>query len=176
MSENQRRHYLMLLRRGFPEAHARRLAHGRWIGIGLVTNKAFVAGRGDGFGTDEKSRKIAYRNARKAGVNPAGKIWSPQLARPGMGLGRDPLAWLDPSQARSQVKAVCQKRGVACDGSVTVKEREPETDPCDKPYEVAESIVRDEVQDILSEHGSEMTSKEKSELHDQTKERLSGNR
>ena len=83
---DKERHYRLLRRRGFPEEHARRLATGLFIGLGLVTNTAFVAGRDDGFGKDDRGRRRAYANARAAGINPAGKIYSPQLARPGMGF------------------------------------------------------------------------------------------
>ena len=50
----------------------------------------------------------------------------------------DPQAFISPSGGRGQIKAVCQQRGLACEGAVKVKGRAPS----DKPgVRLADDIV-----------------------------------
>jgi len=170
------RHYRLLVRRGFPEQHARRLATGLFIGIGLVTDSTFMANRDDGFGKDERSRKVAYANARRLGIDTAGKSWFPGLARKGKGLGRDPDAWVGQKEGRGHIKKVCEKRNWNCEGSVNHKMRLDGPGPGDKPYTPAEDIVQRKVDDIVEkEHEGHITPKKRKELTEKTRTTLAGN-
>ena len=134
----------------------------------LVTDTTFLAGTGsdDGFGNDEMSRRIAYRKARAAGVTPTGRHIS-QIADE---LG-DPKAWCS---SRADVKRICEERGYSCD-DLKVKGRSPDSpDPWDKPYEVAEDIVKESVQKELA--GERIGVQERLDLEESTRQRLSGRR
>ena len=173
---DKERHYCLLRRRGFPEKHARRLATGLFIGIGLVTDTSFLAGRDDGFGKDERGRKQAYANARRLGIDTTGKSWFPSLARKGRGLGRDPDAWVGRKEGRGHIKKVCQKRNWNCEGSVNHKMRVDGPGPEDVPYRPAEDIVQREVETIVEkEHGGHIGPKKREELTETTRTRLTGN-
>lgn len=125
----------------------------------LSTNKTFLAGRGDGFGNDDRTRKIRYAEAKRNGVSTAGKIWSPQLN-----------TWID---GKDDVKRICQERNLDCDGVVTHKA--VQLDPHeDNRYQVADDIVDAEVDRIAEERGRPITGKELPSLREETQERLSG--
>lgn len=125
----------------------------------IRTGKQFRGNRGDGFGHDERGRRRAHAKARAQGISTSGKWWSPQLN-----------AWIG---GDDDVKRICQQRRLACSGSVNYTPPPKEPEP-EKPYQVAEDIAEREVQDVLEEHGHEMTSKEIKELPEKTREELSG--
>ena len=172
--EDVERHYRLLLRRGVPEKHAKRLAHGRWIGIGLNTNTSFSARlKDDGFGDDNRSRQIAKRRAEAAGVSTAGKYYETQLCRKGVPF--DPGAWVDHSTARDDIRKKCEMEGWGCRGDINVKRVVPdEPGPFEKPYEVAPDLVNAEVERVIQEEagGERLPEKEHRDLVETTKERL----
>jgi putative FmdB family regulatory protein len=113
----------------------------------IQTPTTFIQGD-DGFGTDNRTRKLAYQQAKAAGINPEGKRYSGQLARKGL-RWRDPEAWIE---SRDDVRRVCERRGLGC-AAVGVKARQPECDPDDKPYAIAPDIVEREVEAVIEKTG-----------------------
>lgn len=141
---------------------------------GIVTDDTFMAGRSDdGFGNDERARKIAYANARARGINPEGKVYFPSLARKGLGGGRDPDAWVPHQGARSHIRKVCERNGLVTD---RIKTNTPDPiEPEAKPYRVADDLVEREVNAIVARNKNDVTPKERAELKEQTAVRLAGN-
>lgn len=125
----------------------------------ISTNKTFLAGRGDGLGSDDRARKLKYAQAKANGVSTAGKVWSPQLN-----------TWIS---GKDDVKRICQQRNLHCEGLVNVQGHDVQP-PEQGRYQVAEDIVDQEVGRISEEHGDEMTAKQKLNLRDETRQRLSG--
>jgi putative FmdB family regulatory protein len=147
---------------------------------GIVTDTTFSAGRAasgladDGLGDDDFKRRFAYAAARRAGVSPSGKSFCPGLCAPGKPY--DPEAWVSHASARSDIKKRCRELNYAADGDVTVAQREPETDPNEGPYRVADKIVQKKVNEIVAkEHGGKVTKKKRADLVEATSERMSGN-
>ena len=167
------RHYRLLLRRGVPVRHARRLATGYLIGIGLATNTTFVANWGDGFDDlPNPGRDQAQRVARRAGVNPTGKTYCPGLAAPG--VSNDPKAWVPHDDAKGYVAKRCRELNYACP-EFGIKSREPETDS-EQPYRTAPELVNREVDRLVErDHGGKLQPAKRAELFEATQERLSGN-
>lgn len=161
MTDDQQRHYHRLLALGYEPEDAQRLAHGKWIGLGIRTNKTFMAGKDDGFGGDERSRRQAYAHAKRKGENINGKTWMPSLG-----------AWIG---SRDEAIRVAREKGIGCKiGTTTIQPREivPEEK---KPYQVAPDIVATEVERIVKEDlKGDVTPREKKQLTHQTAERLSG--
>lgn len=114
----------------------------------IQTDTTFIRS-GDGFGSDDRTRRIAYQQAKEAGINPEGKRYSPQLARRGL-RWKDPEAWVS---SKDDVRRVCERRGLGCDGAVTVKAREPERGLDDVPYTIAPDIVERNVNAIVEKMG-----------------------
>ena len=142
----------------------------------LVTDSTFMAGRDDGFGKDERSRRQAYANAKRLGIDTTGKTWFPSLARKGRGLGRDPDAWVGQAEGRGHIKRVCRKNNWSCEGSVKHKMRLEGPSPDEVPYRPAESIVRTKVEDIIDkDYGGHISPKKREELTETTRTRLTGN-
>lgn len=101
------------------------------------------------------------REARKAGVDPKGKIYVAGLASyPG-----DPTAWVG---SRGDVERVCKEKGFSCQGAVTVakSEREPEKD-----VDVAGDIVEQAVAKRLEADPS-LAFKDQGELAHDVKEAI----
>jgi len=168
------RHYRLLRRRGVSEENARRLATGYMIGIGLQTDTAFNAGRDDGFGDDDFKRKIARQRAHAAGVSTSGKTYYPGLCAPRTPY--DPKAWISHDNSRAEIKRRCEELNYAAEGGVTVKQREPETDPFEGPYRVADKLVQREVNAVVErEHDGQITPEKRADLVEATAERLAGN-
>ncbi len=136
----------------------------------IHTNTNFLSGQGDGFSSD-MIRKKAYANAREAGVNPTGKVYSSQLARKGMGAGKDPEAWIPADDPKGHIARVCQKRGMGCEGSVNVDAPAYEISD-DKPYRVADDIIEKEAAMIVEDRGGDLTAQEHTNLKDEVRERL----
>ncbi|MHC4866918.1 MAG: hypothetical protein ACYTEX_22800 [Planctomycetota bacterium] len=152
-------HYQLLLSRGCPPEHARRLATGRWFRMGLSTDTTFLAGRGDGLPGGRRGNAAAIRKARQQGV--AGGFYSEQLGQ-----------WIT---SKEDVKRICREKGHGCSGLVNVPIREPETDPHDKPYRVAEDIVQREVEKVVDrEHDGKVDAKKRADLVEATHARLAG--
>lgn len=81
-------------------------------------------------------RASVIANARKAGINPTGKIWLGELAREGMGSGRDPLAWVS---GKDDVIAACRANGV---GSARFGVKPPQYVPEPKQIRLNPKIAR----------------------------------
>lgn len=141
---------------------------------GIVTETTFVRGMDDGLGDDDFKRRFARAEARKAGVNPNGKIRFPGLCAPGKPY--DPKAWVSADNARAEVRKRCRELNYGCEGDVTVKQREPETDPTEGPYRVADKLVQKKVDQIVEkEHGGTLAPKKRADLVEATRERMAGN-
>lgn len=101
---------------------------------GIETNDTFWAGRkrfDQVFGED-------YANGIRAGLLKKGinlgatGEYMPELVRPGMGFSPknpDPEAVVPFGGGRDYIRRLCEKRGWACNGAVTTKDREPISDP-----------------------------------------------
>lgn len=164
---NVQAHYLKLRRSGFPHVHAKRLAHGRWQGIGLKTDTTFMAGRQqqDEFDGNKQLRATAEAKARAAGVNPTGKFYCAGLAKE----RSDPEAWIT---GEGDVRRICKERGYGCEGSVTVKQPEVVPDHDEGPYRVADDIVHEEIdQRVGDEH---ITKRERDDMFETVQTELSG--
>ncbi len=133
----------------------------------LHTETTWLANRDDGFGEDERSRKIAYAKARKAGVNPTGKVYCPSLCP--LGESFSPEAWVDSKhQARQKCK---QNNWYSEDLGVTPAPLD--NDP--KPYQVADDVVQNEVVRVVEARKGDLSARERKTIVDDTRERLSGN-
>lgn len=164
---NVQLHYLKLRRKGFPHVHAKRLAHGKWQGIGLKTDKTFMAGRQqqDEFDGNKRLRATAEAKARAAGVSPTGKFYCAGLAKE----RSDPEAWIT---GEADVRRICNERGYGCEGSVNVKQPEFETEDDSGPYRVADDIVNEEIdQRVGDEH---ITRRERDDMFETVQTELSG--
>lgn len=131
-------------------------------------------GQDDGFGKDWRSRQLAHAAARKAGVNPTGKRFVPQMCRKGVRF--DPMAWVSD---RADVKRRCLKEGWGMNeedgGLKAIKAREVEP-VREKPYEVAPDIVNKQTAIAAArEYGGKLTPREKADLREKTRTRLRGN-
>ena len=140
----------------------------------LHTNTGFVAGWGDGF--DDRpnpARDEAQQAARAGGVNPTGKTFCPGLGAPG--VRNDPKAWVPHDDPKDYIKKRCEELNYTCEGLVNVEQREPETDPTEGPYCVAESLVQEEVDRIVEgEHEGHIDAPKRADLVEATHERLAG--
>ena len=141
----------------------------------LKTNTEFLAGWSDGWDDrPDPKRTHAQRVARAAGVNPTGKTFCPGLGAPG--VRNDPQAWVPHDDPKGYIKKRCEELNYACEGAVNVKQREPETDPADAPYCVAEDLVQEEVDRIVGvEHEGPGDAPKRADLVEATHERLAGN-
>lgn len=132
----------------------------------LHTDATFLRGSEDGYGTDQRGRKVAHTKARAAGVNISGMRYCPQLATE----MHDPKAWVG---SRADVKRIAEARGVGIEGTVTVKA--PEVEHIEKPYEVASNLVEREVDRIVREEAQgDVSGRERADLKEKTKVRLKG--
>lgn len=146
-------------RKTFRRVHRRRLRSA--LGVPAIsTNKTFMANRDDGFGTDDWGRKRAYAKARAQGINPAGKVWIPQLN-----------AWISD---KSDVKRICEEKNYNCDGLVTHRAHEPENPPEKKRYEVDDKVIQREVDEIIETQQPDTTPREREKLVEETRTRMRG--
>lgn len=166
--EDRQRHFRQLLRTGMKARHARKLATGRFMGLGLKTDTTFMAGRDDGFNGDDETRKIAHRDARRMGMNVDSKVYMPSFAK----YRGDPQACVS---GESDVKRLCDEQGKTIEGSINHKGYvEPdEPSPDEAPYRVADDIVQNEANRIVEQHDGDVTPKERATLVEETRERLS---
>jgi hypothetical protein len=87
----------------------------------------------------------AHRMGFKPGPN---DVYCPSLAqRPG-----DPLAWVPPTGGRAHIRKVCEMRGLACEGSVTTKNRQPERDPHETATKMAPDVIRDNAVKMIAKN------------------------
>jgi hypothetical protein len=129
---------------------------------GLKTDTEFMANRSDlGFGIDERTRRLKIAEAKRNGVNIAGKCYSPQLK-----------AWFG---SQEEVKQLALAKGCGVEGLVNVAAPEPENPPEKKRYEVAERCVQEEVECIVQDNRGDVSPKERTQLVEDTRTRLRGN-
>lgn len=97
-------------------------------GPGLNTDSVFFSGCQPLYDQFESQKHLDRHlaNAKKHGFTPSkNAVYMPGLAR----FQGDPEAFVDHTQGRGYIKKLCERRGWACDGAVTVAKREPESDP-----------------------------------------------
>lgn len=129
----------------------------------IRTDTLFMRGTDDGFGSDERSRRLARAKARAAGVNPEGKRFIPQLCRRGVTF--DPMAWVD---SHSDVKRRCKQEGWGC---TELGIKEVSVDEPEKPYRVADDLVEQHLEKEIAGH--DVTPSEKAKAREKVRERLS---
>jgi len=141
--------------------------------LAIRTNKTFAAMYDDdGFGRDEFARRNARAAARKAGVSTTGKRFFPGLCRKGM--PHDPGAWQPTT--RDAVRERAAKIGAKLEGSVNYTPPDWNDHGSDaKPYQVADSVVHTEMDCLLKDHKGKISPKERKQLMETTRTRLSGN-
>ena len=110
------------------------------------TDREFFEGMGTldtQFSGDEAMRDRLIAKAKSKGYKPnPNDVYLSSLARyPG-----DPEAFVPATGGRGHIKAVCEKRGWECDGSVKTKYREPEEAP--KKKRLAEKIIKRKMLEI----------------------------
>jgi hypothetical protein len=105
----------------------------------IRTDATFMRGRKKGaeqFGNLPNVRETYMEPARRLGMSTDGKVYMSEIAAyPG-----DPRAWVD---STDDIKRVCEERGWAASGDVTVKGREKAPTP---DVEVAEDIVQEHIE------------------------------
>lgn len=139
----------------------------------LKTTTRFMAGSSDGL-SDDASRKIAYENARAAGINISGKKFHPGLCRRGVMF--DPQAWYG-NETEAIQKA--DRLGRNIEGSITHKTSARDSDlaSLEEPYRVAPHIVKPYVDaEIEQEHGGKVTAKKRAEITAKHQDKHSGNK
>ncbi len=156
MSPSQIEFYNQCIRNGCTPKFAEMLTYQQPPGV--VTDATFVAAAkertirhviNNGTYADRMLMRKTLAAARKQGYKPnPNDIYEPQLAKkPG-----DPAAFIPAGNARGHVKAVCEARGMACEGSVNVRHRQPEHDPLGAPKGLAEDLISEKVDAHVQEN------------------------
>ncbi len=126
----------------------------------IQTSTTFMANRDDGFSGDDNNRKRRVAEARAAGINPTGMVWSSQLSCF--------------YSSKDDIRRIHEERGIACEGLVNVKAPEREV-PDDGPYQVADDLVQDKVASVVHEnYEGDIGEKELTELTETTRTRMTG--
>lgn len=114
---------------------------------GIQTTDTFWMGRKpwhEVYGSPDTKQNNTYvnhvkRELAKRGVNlKPNDEYMPELAR----FVGDPEAVVSFDGARSYIKNLCEKRGWACEGAVSVDHREPDSDPYDNAPAMDERLIR----------------------------------
>ena len=91
----------------------------------VMTDDVFLSGYGTldkQFKGDERQIEWITKRAMQKGYTPnRNDVYNPLLVRPEVGVG-DPQAFIN---SRSDIRRICEERGLPCEGAVTVKGREP---------------------------------------------------
>lgn len=129
-------------------------------------------GSDDGFGKDERSRRIALRKARAAGVSTAGKKFVPDLVPHRQPF--HPFGWVADT---NEVIAKCKNRNLDCEGLVNHKAYiVDKPSPDEVPYHVDPALVEKDVQRVNREvFGGRMSDNEKKHLREDLATRYDGN-
>lgn len=100
-------------------------------------DRSFLEGKHQNHGLPDGfvGEKMLER-ARKAGINPHGKVYISQLARNGKGP-TDPQAWVS---GVDDVRDTCKRRGLKCEGAVKTSGAEP---PPPVQCRLAEDLVQE---------------------------------
>lgn len=111
------------------------------------TDRAFLQGRPTDGAQFEHVPLVGRHHlalAERAGVSVTGKVYNGTLARfPG-----DPEAWVS---GLGDVRRVCESRGWAAEGAITVK-APSDVEPVATPYRVADDLVERYVEDAIDEN------------------------
>lgn len=144
----------------------------------VITDTNFFRGSDDGFGSNEYLRSVYHRNARAAGIDTTGKVYCPELCRPGMAGGRDPEAWVPRTEGRSYIKKLLTKRRWSSTGRIEVPEAPRDTPPpFDGPYTPADDIVEAAtIMDIKKQGLKKVSKQEFEKLKEANAKILSGNK
>ena len=112
---------------------------------GLKTTDSFWAGRKPWHEVfDPRYCAGVKKELAKRGINIGpNQEYMPELAR----FRGDPEAVVPFEGARSYMKKLCERRGWAMEGAVTVEHREPESDPYDAP--IADDLVRQKARQMV---------------------------
>lgn len=131
---------------------------------GIKTDATHFAGiMGRQFANNPEMGDALSAELRAMGGSPVGKVYRSSLAR----YAGDPEAWVD---SRSDIKAICERRGWGCEGGVTVKSPEM-VDPT-PTIPLDPKVVTDEVE-LAIERNPEIapTPKERERLWNETYEK-----
>ena len=98
------------------------------------------------FADDQEGGKMLVDCAKKFDPNfsPTGKVYVGGLARACGGPGH-PQAWVDPSNFRAEVQAVCREKGLNSEGAVDYKAPVKDEYLAEKPYRVDDKVVTQHV-------------------------------
>lgn len=111
------------------------------------TDRAFLEGRHDGYGLEStKMPEFYLKKAKKAGVNPSGKVYVSQLASE----RGDPRAWVS---SLGEVGDRCRESGRGC-AALGIKTPEPKPT---QQIRLAEDIVQKEMTKSLMKDPSKAT-------------------
>jgi hypothetical protein len=142
----------------------------------LRTSTTFMSGQheDDGFGTDDRSRKLARAKAEAMGVNISGKKYHPGLCRKGVPL--DPQAWYgDESEVRKKAAA----KGCNVHGSIEMETSVPDylLKKAAQPYQCSRATVQPDVdREVKEVHGGKATKKQRDNLYRKFQAKHSGSR
>ena len=147
----------------------------RHFGVPAVrTESTFTQGIQDVFGPNDRWRRQAMAKARAAGISTAGKRFYPQLCR--RGVLNDPQAWISDDNARGDITRRCEAMNMGAEGDINVKQREPERDPTEGPYRVADHIAQERADEVIEqEHGGKVSKQKRAQMVGDMADRLSGN-
>jgi len=129
----------------------------------VVTDDVFWAGRphfaqlyGENYYQDVKTALASQ------GVSlGAHDEYCPELAR----YKGDPEAVISRARGRSYIKSLCEKRGWACEGMVSVNGRQPDRDPMENSVPLAEDLIAENTQRMIQKN-PELTRKSRRELRE----------
>ena len=141
------------------------------------TDKQFMASAGvsdDGFGNDERSRRIARARAEAAGVNVNGMRFHPGLCR--KGVPYDPInGWYS---SRADVIRKAEAKGCNVFGCIehTTPIRDKDLAALERPYRPAASVVARDAERIVAEkYGPNATKAQVENTVEELRDRHAGN-
>lgn len=122
----------------------------------------------------ESLRQHYIKQCRAQGIDFNGKVYKTGLVRRGYGgLRMDPQALVD---STSGVKSVLERNGWGAEGMVNRDADTVDSPDFDEvPYQVAEDIVNERVQDeVINNHGGRIKKKDYADLREKVKAKLKG--
>lgn len=116
------------------------------------TTDSFWAGRKPWYEVyGERVANTVKAKLAKQGVNlKPGDEYMPELAR----YQGDPEAVVSFDGARSYIKNLCEKRGWAAEGAVSVNHREPDEDPYERAPRMGEDLIRQKAKQMVEQDSS----------------------
>jgi hypothetical protein len=135
------------------------------------SDREFLEGRGGCYAQfandhsqDDRYGRMVAAKAKAAGVSIQGKIFQSGLAR----FSGDPEAWVS---GKSDVKALCEKRGWGCKGAVKVEMADVEGPPA---IDIAADIVDRVVGQEVAKNPEAGRGRNRLDLREKVKNRLKG--